>query len=137
MMNDKEKTVNEYTFDENIVSDLHKDAHGYRPREYFWAEWHAASNDGKQAIWEDLLADLSDSIEQEERSQKICIAAVEKRIQEILDTVVGSTRADAIRFLDEAHDTRGDISFLEFELGVPYGYLGGKMHKLLDQAWTV
>jgi hypothetical protein len=120
-----------YTFDENTVSDLHKDAHGYRPREYFWADWHAADNDGKQAIWEDLLADLSDSIAEEERSRQICIAATEKRIQEILDTVVGSTRADAIRYLDEAYDTRGDINFLEYHLGVPYGYLCGRVMGML------
>jgi hypothetical protein len=120
-----------YTFDENTVSDLHKDAHGWRPREYFWAEWHAASNDGKQAIWEDLIDDLKDSNEREERQQKDAIAATEKRIQEILDTVVGSTRADAIRYLDEAYDTRGDINFLEYHLGVPYGYLCGRVMGML------
>jgi predicted Fe-S protein YdhL (DUF1289 family) len=120
-----------YTFDENTVSDLHKDAHGWRPREYFWAEWHAASNDGKQAIWEDLIDDLKDSNEREERQQKDAIAATEKRIQEILDTVVGSTRADAIRYLDEAYDTRGDINFLEYHLGVPYGYLTGRVMGML------
>jgi hypothetical protein len=38
---------------------------------------------------------------------------------------VGSTRADAIRYLDEAYDCRGDISFLEYHLGVPYGYISG------------
>jgi hypothetical protein len=116
---------NEYTFDENIVSDLHKDAHGYRPREWFWADWHAADNDGKQRIWDELFVDLCESIEQEQRAQAAAIAATEKRIQEILDLVAGSTRADAIRFLDDAHDCRGDISFLEFHLGVPYGYLSG------------
>lgn len=115
-----------YTFDENTVSDLHKDAHGYRPREFFWAEWHAASNDGKQAIWEDLIDDLKDSIELEKQQQTAAIAATEVRIQEIMDMVAGSTRADAIRFLDDAYDTRGDINFLEFHLGVPYGYLGGR-----------
>ena len=120
-----------YTFDENTVSDLHKDAHGWRPREYFWAEWHAASDDGKQAIWEDLIDDLKDSNEREERQQKDAIAATEKRIQEILDTVVGSTRADAIRYLDEAYDTRGDINFLEYHLGVPYGYLCGRVMGML------
>ena len=120
-----------YTFDENTVSDLHKDAHGWRPREYFWAEWHAASDDGKQAIWEDLIDDLKDSNEREERQQKDAIAATEKRIQEILDTVVGSTRADAIRYLDEAYDTGGDINFLEYHLGVPYGYLCGRVMGML------
>jgi hypothetical protein len=117
--------MTQYTFDAHIVSDLHKDAYGYRPREYFWAEWHAADDAGKQRIWDELFADLCDSIEQEKRSQELSIAALEQRIQQILDTVVGSTRADAIRYLDEAYDCRGDISFLEYHLGVPYGYISG------------
>ena len=115
-----------YTFDANIVSDLHKDAHGYRPREWFWAEWHAADNDGKQRIWDVLIDELHEENIRIERAEQAAIADVEKRIQEILDMVVGSTRADAIRFLDDAYDTRGDISFLEFHLGLPYGYLSGQ-----------
>ena len=117
--------MTQYTFDAHIVSDLHKDAYGYRPREYFWAEWHAADDAGKQRIWDELFADLGESIEQEKRSQELSIAALEQRIQQILDTVLGSTRADAIRYLDEAYDCRGDISFLEYHLGVPYGYISG------------
>lgn len=115
-----------YTFDADIVSDLHKDANGYRPREWFWAEWHAADNDGKQRIWDDLIEELHEENARIERGEQAAIAAVEKRIQEILDMVAGATRADAIRFLDDAFDTRGDISFLEFHLGVPYGYLSGQ-----------
>ena len=120
-----------YTFDENTISDLHKDAHGYRPSKWFWDTWRNATNDTKQAIWEDLIDDLKDSNEREERQQKDAIAATEKRIQEILDTVVGSTRADAIRYLDEAYDTGGDINFLEYHLGVPYGYLCGRVMGML------
>jgi hypothetical protein len=115
-----------YTFDENIVSDLHKDAYGYRPREFFWADWHASDDDGKQWMWDDLMDALTESVEQEKQQQAAAVAATEARIQEILDMVAGSTRADAIRFLDDAYDTRGDVNFLEFHLGVPYGYLTGQ-----------
>ena len=117
--------MTQYTFDAHIVSDLHKDAHGYRPREYFWSEWHAADDAGKQRIWDELIEDLGHSIREEEAGHQAAIAATEVQIKTIMDTVAGATRADAIRFLDDAHDTRGDISFLEFHLGVPYGYLSG------------
>lgn len=115
-----------YTYDENVISDLHKDAHGYRPREWFWAEWNAADADGKQRIWDGLIDDLNQSNIEEGLREQAAIAATEVRIQAIMDTVVGSTREDAIRFLDDVYDTRGDINFLEFHLGVPYGYLGGR-----------
>jgi hypothetical protein len=119
--------MEKYTFDANIVSDLHKDAYGYRPREFFWAQWHGVGDQGKQEIWEELLADLSDSIAEEKRQQEAAIAATEKRIQDIQDMVAGSTREDAIRYLEDAFQVDGDRSFLEYHLGVPYGYLGGRI----------
>lgn len=117
--------MTQYTFDENTISDLHKDAHGYRPSKWFWDTWRNATNDTKQAIWDELIVELKQSVEQEKQQQDAAIVATEARIQKILDTVAGSTRQDAIRFLDDAYDCRGDISFLEFHLGVPYGYLSG------------
>jgi len=115
----------QYTFDENTVSDLHKDAYGYRPRGDFWSFWTDASDETKQLIWDELIEDLGRSIQDEKSAQQTAIAATEVRIKSIMDMVAGSTRADAIRFLDDAHDCRGDISFLEYHLGVPYGYLSG------------
>ena len=117
--------MTQYTFDENTVSDLHKDAYGFRPCKFFWASWHEANDDFKQKIWDELIVELNKSMELEKQQQDAAIVATEARIQEILDTVAGSTRQDAIRFLDDAYDCRGDISFLEFHLGVPYGYLSG------------
>jgi len=129
--------MEKYTFDANIVSDLHKDAYGYRPREFFWAQWHGVGDQGKQEIWEELLADLSDSVAEEKRQQEAAIAATEKRIQDIQDMVAGSTREDAIRYLDDVYDTRGDINFLEYHLGVPYGYLCGRIMGELLQPMVV
>lgn len=47
-----------YTFDERSVSDLHKDAYGFRPGESFWTEWQASDMDGKQALWDLMIEDL-------------------------------------------------------------------------------
>ena len=126
-----------YTFDSNVVSDLHKDAHGFRPKSLFWAEWNAASDDQKQRIWDGLIDDLNQSNIEEGLREQAAIAATEVRIQAIMATVVGSTREDAIRFLDDVYDTRGDINFLEFHLGVPYGYLTGQKPGLLLQPMVV
>lgn len=48
-----------YTFDEQIVSDLHKDARGYRPTEYFWEEWSQCGDDTRQAMWDNLIEELA------------------------------------------------------------------------------
>jgi hypothetical protein len=52
----------EYTFVEREVSDLHKDAYGFRPSYDFWREWELSDNDGKQAIWDGMI----DSLESDE-----------------------------------------------------------------------
>ena len=116
-----------YTFDENILSDLHKDAYGFRPRsEEFWAAWDAADNDGKQRIWDDLLDAADRAAETEREIQQEAIAEFESTVRGIMATVAGSTREDAIRYLHDQFDTQGSIESLEFELGVPFGYISKK-----------
>jgi len=116
-----------YTFDADTLSDLHKDAYGFRPRdEEFWNAWDSADNDGKQRIWDNLLDDVERSIENEREAHQEAIADLEDRIRFMMSTVAGCTREDAIRYLHDAYDTYGDIEYLEFHLGVPYGYLSGK-----------
>ncbi len=115
-----------YTYDENIVSDLHKDAYGVRPGEYFWADWDALDDDGKQRIWDNLLDDLDRALENEREYHQEAIVSLEDRIQFMMSTVAGCQREDAIRYLHDAYNTHGYIEYLEHHLGVPYGYLSGK-----------
>ena len=56
-----------YTFDEREVSDLHKDAYGFRPSYDYWREWELADNDEKQRLWDDLINALQWAIENEDK----------------------------------------------------------------------
>jgi LPS O-antigen subunit length determinant protein (WzzB/FepE family) len=47
-----------YTFDENTISDLHKDARGSRPGEYWWNQWNASTDEEKQSIWDSLIEEF-------------------------------------------------------------------------------
>lgn len=117
----------EYTFDADTLSDLHKDAYGFRPRsEEFWNVWDAADNDGKQRIWDNLLDAADRALETEREYQQEAIADLEDRIQFMMNTVAGCKREDAVRYLHDAYSTHGDVEYLEFNLGVPYGYLSGR-----------
>ena len=53
------------SYDENVISDLHKDAYGFRPDSSFWATWAAFNVIQKQALWDSMIADLNRTIEQE------------------------------------------------------------------------
>lgn len=113
-----------YTFDENIVSDLHKDAYGFRPSSYFWDSWKNSTNDQKQVIWDGLLRDLDAEMERERNAQLQAVAAFETMVERNLEHGAQS-REDAIRWvvqglgLDEM-DLRYGGSRVCYELGLPY-----------------
>ena len=115
-----------YTFDADTLSDLHKDAYGFRPRdEEFWNAWDSADNDGKQRIWDGLLDAVDRAIETEREMQQEAIAEFESTVRSMA-AYVGWTREDAIRYFHDKFDTQGNIESLEFELGVPFGYISKK-----------
>lgn len=113
----------EYTFDENIVSDLHKDAHGFRPCQNWWADWQSENAVGKQIIWDDLIDALGAANVEEDRRQQEAILKLEAQIVAIM-AWPRQTREDAIRWIDEAFDAGGDREYLCYLLGVPYRYFG-------------
>jgi hypothetical protein len=90
-----------YTFDEKLVSDLHKDAHGYRPTSLFWIDWNNGSNSYKQKMWNDLLADLEYEVEREANERVAAINALEQEIANALDLGAPS-REIAIRWVVES-----------------------------------
>ena len=95
--------MTQFTFDENVVSDLYKDAYGFRPRGAFWDMWNQMSNDEKQAEWDSLLNALELEM-QREADAKI---AAEQRWNENIRTVVEETGASeeaALRWLWDAED---------------------------------
>ena len=116
-----------YTFDERILSDLHKEAHGFRPGLLFWDDWNVSTDDQKQDIWNRLCDIANDEAEREHERQLASEAEVERIIKFNCDNVIGCTREDAIRYLHDAYCTNGDVEYLEYCLGVRYGYLSGSL----------
>jgi len=102
-----------YTFDENIVSDLHKEPYGFRPREGWWNMWAAFNADQKQATWDSLIADLDDAIEQQEQQEAQALVNFRK----LLKTTMATCNVDwknALRILMEA-DTEFTKDSQEFD----------------------
>ena len=56
-----------YTYSDDIISDLHKDARGFRPDEYFWEEWTQSPEDSKQRIWDKLCDEMEYNQKEEAR----------------------------------------------------------------------
>lgn len=113
-----------YTFDENIVSDLHKDARGYRPRELFWEEWNNSSDFDRQAIWDGLLEELRADMEGARAADAAALAAFQKRIA---DTIALGARDEvtALKWIFEAEefddfDLRYGSDYVAYHFGLSY-----------------
>ena len=69
------------TYDESIISDLHKDVYGFRPRQDWWANWNSITEDAKQAIWDYLCeecdAEIAAQKVRDEQSLKDFMARVD------------------------------------------------------------
>ena len=117
-----------YTYDENIVSDLYKEAFGVRPREEFWANWNSYSNDEKQVSWNQMIEFAQSEADRELQEQLAAEADLETRIIPNIQSYLNScSREDAIRHLHETYETDGDTEYLEFQIGVRFGYLSGSL----------
>ena len=113
-----------YTFDANIVSDLHKDAYGYRPTSLFWIDWNNGSDSYKQKMWDYLLEDLDAELSRERDEQALAVFSYETQIANNI-ALGAADRATAIRWMLQAMDLgENDLcyggSYVCYELGLPY-----------------
>jgi len=115
-------TTQQYTFDDNTVSDLHKDAYGFRPSQAFYQAWSRMSDDEKQAEWDSLIDALEASIIEEKVMQEQNVRVMNERLDAIV-AAGAKTRADAMRWLLSASNwTEQDPEYFDYSNGLPYGF---------------
>ncbi|MAA57253.1 MAG: hypothetical protein CL855_02080 [Cryomorphaceae bacterium] len=51
-----------FCFDDNLISDLHKDVYGFRPRQGFMQKWNGMNKVHKQLLWDELCDTLDENI---------------------------------------------------------------------------
>lgn len=107
-----------YTFDELCVSDLHKDAYGYRPSQGWWRAWNNMADSEKQSEWDRLVEAVEAEFEYEARREQRAFDAWVGRINNIVVTQ-GVSRQDAIRWDMDAEDA-DDVEHYCFLQGFGY-----------------
>lgn len=118
--------MTQYTFDPRTVSDLHKDAYGFRPGQDFWADWALASDDERQATWDILLKSLEATIDAEEAQEQAAISEFESRIT--LHELAGApSREVAIEWIIQSLNlTQTELmyggEYACFQLGLPFRF---------------
>ena len=114
-----------YTFDENLVSDLHKDARGSRPSESFYEIWNSGSDFDKQCIWNNLLTQLDVTDKEEQAREQSAIASFEQHIASLES--ISNSREQSIRWIVEGlglteSDKLYGSDYICYKLGLPYSY---------------
>ena len=115
-----------FTFDENVFSDLHKDAYGFRPRGH---EFHDATPERKQEIWDLTLVDLDHELEREQAADAKAVALFADRLQQTIDIGAGD-RITALRWLTEGCD---DFEHFVYEQGILFTNYGRDLLALLRE----
>ena len=113
--------MTEYTYDEDTVSDLHKDAFGFRPSQNWWADWQSMTPVAKQMEWDSLLETLERTVAEDREQEARAVVAFEEFVTRTMK-VGASDREAALRWIMESSDCDGDWEYLCFKHGLPYSY---------------
>ena len=118
-----------FTYDENLFSDFHKDAYGFRPRDH---RFYDATPAEKQVIWDDVGRAFDDANAQEELAKRESQINFEKQVQYIL-SLGASNRETALRWMtdDRTFYTRQDVEGWVYNRGILFTDYGRELVKEL------
>lgn len=131
-----------YTFDAQIVSDLHKDAYGVRPSAFWWQCWNEASDDERQAEWDDLCETLKRTMEREEEEGKAAVADFDAELAKIMeigrcDEKTALAWMTPIEFEENENLNSQDIEHWVWQCGILFTNRGREIVETLKQIYGV
>jgi len=121
-----------YTYSDQLISDLHKDALGFRPIEAFWEGWTQSDDDKKQAIWDGLCREMDRRQEEEARNEAYLLAKFKEEVQSCIELGAGD-RQTALRWMtqDETFYHSQDIEHWVWKQGILFTDYGRELVKEL------
>ena len=121
-----------YDFDDNIFSDLHKDAYGFRPRGH---EYYEADSARKQEIWVKVCEDLEVAQDEEARREQEAVAEFKAQITKVIEAGAGN-RITALRWMTstETFYFEQDVEHWVFNQGILFTAYG---RELVEELCTI
>ena len=89
-----------FTFDDQTVSDLHKDARGFRPHAAFMEGWNSSDDENKQAIWDGLIRELERHQAWEAMRERKALLDFHDELEILIESGAGD-RQTALRWMTE------------------------------------
>lgn len=103
-----------------LLSDMHKDTYGFRPRGY---DWSKMTVEDLRAELKALEAPLAAAIEREQEEERFAIQKFEALVTKTMGHGA-KTREKAIEWIVNGEY---DLDYVCFNYGLPYGYLNKKV----------
>lgn len=114
-----------FTYNDNIYSDLYKEARGSRPSFGNQAYWDELPPAEKQKQWDLLVAEMNQRHEDEQLEERRCIDRFEYWIRNTIE-MGAVNRAQALTWILDAaaaEDPGFDVEHFEWQQGLPFGYI--------------
>ena len=80
----------EFTYSDELFSDLHKDVYGFRPRGVILDNWNILPAEQKQARWDQLCAELESNTIFEKQQEVKAVARFQARVQDVIELGAGN-----------------------------------------------
>lgn len=128
-----------YTFDSNLVSDLHKDAYGFRPSSAFMDMWNnGLTDEGRQAEWDYLIKALERSMDEEKVREQYDLESFEQELKIIMDTHKIDEET-ALRWMTQVEriEHNQDIEHWVWQYGILFTERGKKIVEILKKIYKV
>jgi hypothetical protein len=119
-----------FTYSDDVISDLHKDVYGYRPREAFWADWDNCTPAEKQKTWDEYCNALEANAIQEAVQEAADVAKFEDRVQDVIAIGAGN-RTTALEWIvgQETFYHIQDVEHFVWQQGILFTDYGKKLIK--------
>ena len=100
-MKQSKKGLHMFTYCDDIISDLHKDAYGFRPGQRFFDDWAEYTPAEKQEVWDSLVSTMEYNQKEEARHEAENLDEFRKQVAATMKFCDCNWK-DAIRFLADA-----------------------------------
>lgn len=133
-----------FTFNSDLVSDLHKDAYGFRPSPDFWDMWkNGLTDEGRQAEWDYLCKKVEQDIEREKAEALAAVEEFDAELASILKVCPKSHVNDAIAYMtpaefeDNPNLNSQDIEHWVWQRGILFTDRGREVVEIVKRIYGV
>jgi len=92
-----------FTYSDDIISDLHKDAYGFRPSQRFFDDWAEYTPAEKQECWDMLCEEMDRSMKEQAAAEAAALVEFRKQVAATMKFCDCNWKK-AVEFLADAED---------------------------------